>query len=279
MNITSFPDALNLKINRPIQLFEYQKDASTWRNKISLTCHTISFLREGSKGLIADNKSLTINNNEFLIMKPGNCLMTENISTGNKTYKSMLLFFTEETLLDFIKQQEFDYSPSGDSKFYSVFKYDDYIEHFVQSLKNISKLNEVLQTKLLQVKFEEIMIYLIEKEGPSFLNNILGTYDDTILRLTNVVENNKLNKLGLQELAFLCSMSLSTFKRAFKNHYELSPIKWFQEQRLEHAAFLLSMQKKRPIELYEEAGYESLSNFIQAFKQKYGTTPKQFQGS
>lgn len=93
----------------------------------------------------------------------------------------------------------------------------------------------------------------------------------------NVIENNKLNKLTLPELAFLSNMSLSTFKREFTKHYHIPPIKWFQEKRLAHAAFLLSTQQKRPKEIYTEAGYETLSNFVQAFKKQYGTTPRQFQ--
>ena len=134
-----------------------------------------------------------------------------------------------------------------------------------------------LQKKLLKSKFEEIMTYLTDKKGKAFLNGLLKNHDDKIIRLINVVENNTLNKLTLQELSFLCNMSLSTFKREFSKQYQMPPSKWFQEKRLEHTEFLLRTQKKRPIDLYESAGYESLSNFIQAFKKKYGYTPKQFQ--
>ncbi|MFK7905327.1 MAG: helix-turn-helix domain-containing protein [Chitinophagales bacterium] len=277
MNITSLPEELNINSSSPIQLFDYRTFNSCLRSKINLTKNTFSFLIEGSKEVITDNQPIRIENNKFLIIKSGNCLMTETISTVNKTYKSILLFFTDEILFDFLERHSFDSPNTPKNNSFLVCEYDDYIQHFVQSLENIHKLNKPLQNSLLKIKFEEIMVYLAQKEGKGFLSSILGNHDNKAIKLINVVENNKLNKLSLQELSFLCNMSVSTFKREFKKHYQLPPIKWFQEKRLEHSAFLLTTQKKRPIELYDEIGYETLSNFVQAFKKKYGTTPKQFQ--
>lgn len=277
MNITSLPQDLSLKNTASIQLFDYRIYNSLLKSKISLTKNTFSFLKEGTKEVMANDKPITIENNHFLIIKSGNCLMTETISNTKKTYHSILLFFTDEMLLNFIEKYNFDFTNPQTMNSFIVCEYDNYITHFVQSLERINQLSQQVQAQLLQAKFEEIMIYLVEKEGKDFLNTLLNNQDDKSLRLTTVVENNKLKKLTLQELAFLCSMSLSTFKRAFLKQYKESPIKWFQSKRLEHVAFLLRTQKNRPIDLYEIAGYDNFSNFVQAFKKKYGNTPKQFQ--
>ena len=69
-------------------------------------------------------------------------------------------------------------------------------------------------------------------------------------------------------------MSVSTFKRVFKKHYQQSPIKWFQNQRLEYAAYLLKKEKRKSSEIFDLVGYENHSNFIKAFKNKFGVTPK-----
>lgn len=277
MKVISLPDYLPLKTDASIQVYHYEIDNNYLRSKINLTKNTISFLQEGTKELISHNKTNTIDKNKFLVMKSGNCLMTETISNTNKRYKSILLFFSDEVLLDFLEKNKLNTAPPKNAKSYYAFSYDQYIQHFVESLEKISQLETTIQEKLLPAKFEEIMIYLTEKKGKTFLNGLLKNHDDKIVRLTHVVENNKLNKLTLQELSFLCNMSLSTFKREFSKQYQMPPSKWFQEKRLEHAEFLLRTQKSRPIDLYESAGYETLSNFVQAFKKKYGHTPKQFQ--
>ncbi|MEL6484724.1 MAG: AraC family transcriptional regulator, partial [Bacteroidota bacterium] len=102
---------------------------------------------------------------------------------------------------------------------------------------------------------------------------------DTVQKFIRTIESNALNKLTLKELAFLCNMSISTFKREFEKHYAESPIKWFQNKRLEHANYLLNQERKSPSAIYFEVGYENLSSFIQAYKAKYGITPKQHQNN
>ena len=63
-------------------------------------------------------------------------------------------------------------------------------------------------------------------------------------------------------------------KREFEKRYHESPMKWFQDRRLEYAFRLMKEEQKRPSDIYLEVGYESLSSFIQAYKLKYGMTPK-----
>jgi AraC-like DNA-binding protein len=119
------------------------------------------------------------------------------------------------------------------------------------------------------------MLYLTEIYGTELLYSLTANSKDTTQKFIRTVESNQLSKLTLKELAFLCSMSVSTFKREFKKHFSESPIKWFQKKRLEHAHYLLNQEQKSSSEIYFEVGYENLSSFIQAYKSKYGITPKQ----
>lgn len=277
MSTITLPEDLKLKSATPIQVYNYHEFNDLSRSQINLSKNTISFLLAGTKELITGKESTVIGKDHFLIMKSGHCLMTEKISANNKSYKSILLFFTDEILNDFFEKNKIKPDPNISPKPFLVGQYDSYIMNFVKSLEGLSKMKKKLQEKLLKTKFEEIMLYLTEKEGSRFLNSILQKRNNPSSEISKIVENNKLNKLTLQELAFLCHMSLSTFKREFQKHYKTTPIKWFREKRLEHSAYLLSTQKKRPIEIFEEMGYDNLSSFVQAFKTQYGITPKQYQ--
>lgn len=277
MNPISLPKDLNIKNKLDLQLYDYRLNDATPRSKINLTKNTFSFLLEGTKELITDNDASTVDNNEFLLITSGNRLMTELLSTSKKIYRSILLFFNKETLAEFMKKHQFDITPSEKKVSFITCEYDDYAKQYVKCLEELLNLKSPIQGKLLKVKFEEIMLYLIEKKGTMFLEALLAENDDLTVGFMNVIERNKLRKLSLQEISFLCNMSQSTFKRTFYKHYQMTPIKWFQERRLEQAAFSLRVLKKRPIDLYEEAGYENLSNFVKAFKLKYDLTPKQYQ--
>jgi AraC-like DNA-binding protein len=276
MNIQYLPNDLNIDTLSEVQVFDYQVAISSIKNKVMLNTNVFSFLLEGTKELITQDKATSITSDAFLLLKSGNCLMTENLSETN-VYRSVLFFFNDSILLKLLQKNKLPKTVHSSSKPYEIFQYDDYIHHFVESLIRIKEYDNSLQNSLLQTKFEEILTYLLHRNGPDFLNNILPYQDNQSKHFTAVIESNKLNNLTIQELSFLCNMSISTFKRNFEQHYQTSPIKWFQEKRLEYSAYLLSIKKKRPIDIYSEIGFESLSSFTQAFKLKYNTTPKQFQ--
>jgi AraC-like DNA-binding protein len=274
MNRITLPDALHLENLQSVQIFDYCSSKEISKQQIILNQHTFSFLIEGNKEVFFDNLTLSIDNSKFLIMKSGHCLMTEKLS-DIRNYRSVLLFFSNENILKFIQKNESKTIKFSGNKSVYAFKYDAFIKKFVHSLLDISTLSKNIQKKILEVKFEEIMLYLTAIYGTEFLYSLLENSNATSQKFTQTVETNWMNKLTLKELAFLCNMSVSTFKREFEKHYAESPIKWFQNKRLEYAHQLLHQEQKSASEIYFEVGYESLSSFIQAYKAKYGITPKQ----
>ncbi len=276
MKIQQLPNDICIDNAQSILLYDYHINNACLKNKIVLTKNVFSFLVEGNKELITHDQTVTIENDKFIFIKSGNCLMSENLSPSNQ-YRSILLFFSDEMVSNFCRKYEVGVSNTANTNPYQICDYDIYITNFLESLKQIINYKPTLQQQLLKPKFEEIMLYLIHKKGKKFVEDFAIHQNDYDRQFNDVIENNKLNNLSVQELAFLCNMSISTFKRTFEKNYKTSPIRWFQEKRLERSAFLLSNKKIRPIDLYDEIGYESLSSFTQAFKEKFGTTPKQFQ--
>lgn len=274
MKIITLPDQLNLAPSASVQVVDYHTSREVSKQKIILNKNTFSFLMEGAKEVVFENSSLSIDNSKFLILKSGHCLMTEKLS-ATSNYRSVLLFFSTEMILKFIRKLE-NINKIESSTYPSVcaFSYDPFIKRFVNSLLDISQLSTPIKSKLLEVKFEEIMLYLMEKYGTDFLYSLITNSNDVIQKFIRTIESNQWSRLTLKELAFLCDMSVSSFKREFEKHYSESPIKWFQNKRLEYAYHLLHHEHKSASEIYFEVGYENLSSFVQAFKSKYGVTPK-----
>jgi AraC-like DNA-binding protein len=273
MKTIILPDELYVEQTPSIQVYDYYTTREISKQQIILNQNAFSFLMEGTKEVVFDSSSLVIDNSSFLLMKSGHCLMTEKLSDVNK-YRSILLFFPNDLLLKFIRELPLSKTETIDYKSVYSFEYDAFIRRYIDSLLDISKLSKNAQSKLLYLKFEEIMLYLIEKQGTDFIHSLILNNNDTTQKFIRTVESNQLSKLTLNELAFLCDMSISTFKREFEKHYSQSPIKWFQNKRLEYAHSLLNLKQKSSSEIYFEVGYENLSSFIQAYKSKYGVTPK-----
>lgn len=279
MKIISLPEELNLNSNQSILVFNYESFTEISKQEILLNKNTFSFLQEGTKEVFFDNSTQSINNSQFLLMKSGHCLMTEKLSSQSNFYRSILFFFSNHDVYRFMEKFKIETSSSKNNHSTYSFSYDTFIKRFVDSLTDLSHLSNSIQNEILKTKFEEIMLYLTDTQGLDFLYSLINNHDDEKQKFIRTVESNALNKLTLKELSFLCNMSVSTFKREFEKHFDSTPSKWFQNKRLERSAYLLKNESKRPSDIFEEIGYENLSNFIQAFKMKFGVTPKQYQSS
>lgn len=277
MKFITLPEDVIAFEKTEVLAYDYNAQQESTKQHVNLSMNTFSFLMEGHKEVYSDAKSTAISNNEFLLMKAGKCLMTEKLTDTNNSYRSILFFFSNEAVLKFAKKYALTLSKSARRKTIQSIPYDRYLRTFAESLIDLNNLSSSNKNSVFQVKFEELMLYLTDKLGYSFLESLVIGVSNYDFHFQEVIENNKLNRLTLNELAFLCNMSLSTFKRTFEKHFHISPSKWFQERRLEYAAILLKNEGRRPSDIYLEIGYESLTNFIQAFKSKYGVTPKQYQ--
>ena len=82
--------------------------------------------------------------------------------------------------------------------------------------------------------------------------------------------------LSLEELAFICGLSLSTFKRNFQAIYEQSPAKFIREKRLHQAAEWLISTDLTVSEIAYKACFNDLGSFSKAFKAYYYVSPKQY---
>ena len=83
MKIQQLPNDISENSAANLVLYDYHINKACVKNKIMLTKNVFSFLVEGSKELITHNHVATIKNDKFLLIKSGNCLMSENLSPSN----------------------------------------------------------------------------------------------------------------------------------------------------------------------------------------------------
>jgi AraC-like DNA-binding protein len=299
-----------------VHLYYSSKEISR-NNRISVHGHLFSFVLEGAKEVHFQEETVKVQSGQALLIGSGHCLMTDRAS-AQMHYRTMLLFFTDSRLKGIIAKYKNLFgqpggagtAPNAESapteaaapnvesaprigaaaaaapapapaprKSCFLLDQDNYVQHIMSGLMQAHKAEQEVQANLLPLLLEELIVYLAHQHPPSFAAFVCGLQGRALDNpLTMVVENNMFNNLSLEELAFLCHMSLSTFKRKFELAYGMSPIRWFHERRMERAALLLRQQQRTATEIHEELGYENLSSFIQAFKKEYGMTPKTYQG-
>lgn len=94
--------------------------------------------------------------------------------------------------------------------------------------------------------------------------------------LLETMETNFSYNMEVSEYAELCCMSLSSFKRKFKEIYQTSPQRWLTLKRLGYAKFLLETTEKSVTEIIFESGFENLSHFSKIFKEHFQDSPQHY---
>jgi len=262
----------------PVYILPYHTNKSTTKNKIVLTTHVFIFLTEGSKEIVMGDDSIKFEKNEFALITAGRGFMSEKISNGD-SYSSTLLFFDNDLLQTFYETHKTRIRDiikrnnllPGETL---LFRHDDFTRSYIQSLKCITNRSE----ELIKVKLNEILLYLLETQPFEFCC-LFAEHPKTSeeIKFKNIIASHIDSNLSINELAYLCNVSLSTFKRRFTEIFNDSPTNWMRQRRMEHAAFLLKYNKERVSDIYLRLGYENHSSFTQSFKNIFGISPKQYQ--
>ena len=264
-----------------LSIIRYNSDAVSFNTRIKLRQNLFSFLLEGQKSVQYAETKVTINPNQFLLLSAGNCLMSEKIAATDGRYRSILFFVDNKLLTDFFIRHPHPFAtsvPKNNEEPFLVFEKDAFLINFIESLGFMLASGQPLSIQMQKIKLEELLIYLREHytaEIQRLRNSSYQADEDLLIRQASTA--NIYNSVTVEELAFLCHMSLSTFKRRFARIYSTSPNKWLLEKRMQRAAQLLKQSECKVSEIYFELGYENLSSFIQSFKQVHGVTPKQYQ--
>jgi AraC family transcriptional regulator, exoenzyme S synthesis regulatory protein ExsA len=133
---------------------------------------------------------------------------------------------------------------------------------------------------LLKLKLRELLTSILVSES----NRTLSAYFRSLAAndlppIEAIMEMNFRHNLPLGDFAQMCHRSLSSFKREFRKHYGVSPGRWLLDRRLEHSASLLRTTEMSVTEVMLECGFEDLSHFSRAFKEKFGQAPSAYRGA
>ena len=94
-----------IDIENEISLFYYERELNSTKLKIDLKQNVLIFILEGEKEIYLENK-INFTNNEFTIVNKTKCLMTEKKQNESQIYKSILLFYNNQIIEEFIIQNK-----------------------------------------------------------------------------------------------------------------------------------------------------------------------------
>lgn len=262
-------------ISKDFSLVLYKNATNVVKYRISFSQNVFSFLIDGYKTIYAQ-ASKTLSHDEFALITSPCCLMTEKVSSPDRQYVSLLFFFSNKALKEFYLkyQKKIDTLKKDNLSLSDVvtFPYDTFCTIFRDSLLQIYSQDGTSKDDMLEMKFSEIMLYLMENYPDRVLSILRNCTVAREMKFREIIENNIYHNLRIEDLAFLCNMSISTFKRHFKQYYHQPPQNYILTKRMSLARVLIE-NGERPVEVYSKVGYQTQSNFTKAYKAHYGSPP------
>lgn len=275
------PDDLLGNVSLPpdeVIIRQYHSSHSSIKNKIILNRNMINLVMSGSKTVVYPAQTAIVHQGELVLLSTGNILTSEVIS-NRQSFNSILLYFSNEVLNRFfIKYNHLldAPSPAKDAQPFLVYRQDTFVAHYAQSLLFLLGAGTPLPPEVKQLKLEELLLYLLRLDAGRLQSLKIISNDQADMQLKKTVETHIGQPVTVEELAFLCNMSTSTFKRKFERLYGTSPQKWLLKEKLQLAATLLKSPAEAPSDVYHKVGYQNHSSFSEAFRQHFGLTPSDY---
>ncbi len=154
------------------------------------------------------------------------------------------------------------------------------ISKFVENLDFYFENPSLVNDDLLELKIKELILLLVQtKNAQSILQLLENLFTPKVANIKDVVHTHLFSNLSVEDLAKLCNLSLSSFKRDFKKVFNDTPSNFINNERIEKAKELLKATQLSISEVAYETGHADPSYFARLFKNKTGLSPSDFRNN
>ncbi|MEO0527740.1 MAG: AraC family transcriptional regulator [Bacteroidota bacterium] len=220
-----------------------------------------------------------VSSNESILMKCGSFLNHWKASKDNNPCEIIAIHLTPE-ILNYIYENKIpDFLKSPDSSGSTIFTkipsqtiIDEYIKGLLFYFDNPSLIID----DLIILKLKELILLLHNIDHGGIRELLKSLFNPVVMSFRSIILSQLFEELEIKDYAALTNMSLSTFKRRFKQVFKDTPSHYIVNKRLEKAAELLLLTDKRITEVCFECGFNSLSTFSKSFSKKYQIAPSEY---
>jgi AraC-like DNA-binding protein len=233
--------------------------------------HALTRVLSGEMRIVQPDRSYTfIAGDTFLLPRNLPSAVIKQPKDG-RPYKSVSIYIKPGRLEDYYKRHAFKATQPYNNKI-KTFDKHLLLESFFASLLPYFEMDEVLPDNIISVKVEEAISILRNIDEST--DNILAYFEEPgKLDLVEFMEKNYMFNLSLEKFGYLTGRSLTTFKKDFRKIFKIPPGQWLTQKRLELAHYQIFEKRKKPSDVYFDAGFENLSHFSFAFKKQFGYNP------
>lgn len=234
------------------------------------------FILEGSLKVTFGQQSFQADKNEMILLKKATLIRYKsygNPDNGNLFY-CLMISLRDDLVKNFITGTDLKIIKRdfvGDL-LSSVQPMDECLISFAVGLEPFFKNVDKVQPTQLRRKMMELL-YDTAICSDIIFQQILHLQQPVRADLREVVESHYASPIRLEDLAYFSGRSLSSFKRDFRQTFNMAPATWIREKRLNKAKEMLETTSMTVSDICYSLGFENISHFSRIFKQYHGVMP------
>ena len=236
--------------------------------------HLLAYQISGETHIYHQRGELVLEKGQFLLGRRNQFAKTIKVPGYDADYKCLSVVLS----VDRLRQFALDNNIACEGKYKGarnvLLEPNDFLNGYFLSILPYADQWEKVSKKMTAIKVDEAIELLLHLR-PDLKSFLFDFSDPNKTDLEEFMLKNFRYNAPLKHFAKLSGRSLTNFKRDFAVTFKSSPAKWLKNKRLSEAYYLIQQKSQKPAEIYLDLGFENLSHFYSAFKQKYGHTPAQ----
>ena len=236
------------------------------------------FVNRGEVGVRSQEDFFKLNRDRAMLAKCLNYFFepTEDEAKCDDGIESIGIFLYPSLVKDLF---EFDLSTSSYTTDYNLkqIQVDKLLDNYRNSIDILLDNPELADEAMIKTKLKEFVLLMTKsQQAPSQLDFLAALFKPNEVAFKSTIKHNLFANLSLEELANLCHMSVSSFKRKFKEVFGESPKKYIVKKKVEKAAGLLKSRESRVSDIAYDVGFDSMTTFNRNFTNIYGKSPTEY---
>ena len=237
------------------------------------------YVVKGEYNSISEVSTLRAKAKDMVLMKCGSYFGQILQSSSSETYESVAVHFYPEVINKIYYDDFPKILKSTENQEYMAMtslKADQLLEKYFDSIMFYFNNPDLVTEELIILKIKELFLLLENTKNAPDIHHILSQlFSSKSFELKEIIETNIYSNLSIEQLAQLCTMSLSSFKREFNKLFDESPARYLKRKRLDKSRKLLELSDKSISEIAYECAFGNLASFSKSFKQRFGHSPSE----
>ncbi len=236
------------------------------------------YFEEGNTKVNSPYEQVPVAARESVLLKCGTYFSDLLAYATSDRYEIIVVHLPKNILWEIYKHDIQSFPKSlKKSRFIQKLESQELVREYIKGLHFYFKNPEVVSDELLALKLKELILLLLQTKNAESVSTLFQQlFSSQQIDIRDVVNTHIFSNLSVEDLAALSHLSVSTFKRHFKEIFDDTPANYIKAKRLERAKQLLSISNMTISEIAYETCFNDVAHLSKSFKSVYNISPSAY---